>query len=99
MKVAPMAVRLTRHILSVADWSNPLQDPIRRQDHPALTLDSLHETQNSAMEGLVHRYPDKVLFLGRSALLILLNSNLLLTQTKQLQCAPCTAAFARGRKR
>ena len=69
-----MAVRLTPHILSVADWSNPLQDPIRRQfvplkstlirDHSALSLDSLHETQDSPVEGLVHRYPDKVLFLG-----------------------------------
>jgi hypothetical protein len=75
MKAAPMAIRLTPHILSVADWSSPLQDPIRRQfiplkstlirDHPALSLDSLHETEDSPVEGLVHRYPDKVLFLGK----------------------------------
>ena len=74
MKAAPMSVRLTPHMLSVADWSNPLNDPIRRQfiplksafkrDHPALTLDSLHETDDSPVPGLVHRYPDKVLFLG-----------------------------------
>jgi lysine 2,3-aminomutase len=74
MSRAPMAVRLTPHILSVAAWSDPLNDPIRRQflplkstlaqDHPKLTLDSLHETSDSAVEGLVHRYPDKVLFLG-----------------------------------
>jgi lysine 2,3-aminomutase len=76
MSRAPMAVRLTPHILSVADWSDPLNDPIRCQflplkstivpDHPKLTLDSLHETDDSPVEGLVHRYPDKVLFLGRS---------------------------------
>jgi lysine 2,3-aminomutase len=76
MKVAPMAVRLTPHILGVVDWRNPLQDPIRRQfipfkstlsqDHPALALDSLDETQDSQVEGLIRRYPDKVLFLGRS---------------------------------
>lgn len=69
-----MAVRLTPHVLSVVDWNNPLQDPIRRQfiplksalvrDHPALGLDSLHESSDSPVDGLVHRYPDKVLFLG-----------------------------------
>lgn len=75
MKAAPMSVRLTPYILSAADWKNPLQDPIRRQfiplksvikpDHPALSLDSLHETEDSPVPGLVHRYPDKVLFLGQ----------------------------------
>lgn len=70
-----MSVRLTPHILSVADWRNPLEDPIRRQfiplqstikeDHPALELDSLHETDDSPVPGLVHRYSDKVLFLGK----------------------------------
>ncbi|KAK0337830.1 hypothetical protein LTR94_002923 [Friedmanniomyces endolithicus] len=73
MKLAPMAVRLTPHILSVADWSNPIDDPIRKQfvplastiveDHPQLSLDSLHETDDSPVPGLVHRYPEKVLFL------------------------------------
>lgn len=79
MKVAPMAVRLTPHILSVMDWNNPLEDPIRKQfipmkstmveDHPSLTLDSLHETEDSPVPGLVHRYPEKVLFLGKFVLL------------------------------
>jgi lysine 2,3-aminomutase len=74
MKVAPMAVRLSPHILSVADWESPLDDPIVRQfvplksrmvaDHPQLTLDSLHEEGDSPVQNLVHRYPDKVLFLG-----------------------------------
>jgi lysine 2,3-aminomutase len=78
MKAAPMSVRLTPHILSVADWNNPYMDPIRRQfiplkstmrqDHPALSLDSLHEAKDSPVPGLVHRYPDKVLFLGGSIL-------------------------------
>lgn len=75
MKIAPMAVRLTPHILSVVDWSKPLDDPIRRQfiplksalmeDHSALSLDSLHEADDSPVPGLVHRYPEKVLFLGK----------------------------------
>ncbi len=36
-------------------------------DHPKLTLDSLHETADSPVNGLVHRYPDKALFLRESA--------------------------------
>lgn len=74
MTVAPMSVRLTPHILSLIDWSNPLQDPIRRQfipmkstllpDHSKLELDSLHESDDSPVSGLVHRYPDKALFIG-----------------------------------
>lgn len=71
-----MAIRITPHTLSVADWSNPFEDPIRRQfvplrasllpDHPKLTLDSLGEEHDSPVKGLVHRYPDKALFLGKS---------------------------------
>lgn len=70
-----MAIRITPHTLSVADWSNPFEDPIRRQfvplrasllpDHPKLTLDSLGEEHDSPVKGLVHRYPDKALFLGK----------------------------------
>ena len=75
MKIAPMAVRLTPHILSSIDWNDPINDPVRRQfiplkstlvpDHPRLTLDSLHEVHDSPVDGLVHRYPDKALFLGK----------------------------------
>lgn len=71
IRLAPMSIRLTPHILSLVDWSNALVDPIRRQfiplksslkpDHPQLTLDSLHETRDSPVPGLVHRYPDLVL--------------------------------------
>jgi len=73
MRAAPMAVRLTPHIVSLIDWSEPRTDPIARQfiplkgstlpDHPELTLDSLHEEHDEVVEGLVHRYSDKVLFL------------------------------------
>jgi lysine 2,3-aminomutase len=74
--MAPMSIRLPPHILASIDWSKPLHDPLRRQfipmkstfkpDHPKLTLDSLHETEDSPCEGLVHRYTDKCLFLGKS---------------------------------
>lgn len=76
MKAASMAVRLTPYVLSIIDWTNPINDPIRRQfiplkstmidDHSLATLDSLHENEDSPVKNLVHRYPDKVLFLGRS---------------------------------
>lgn len=52
-----MATKLTPHVLSRIDWTNPLDDPIRRQfltlksglitDHPELTLDSLNEEEDS----------------------------------------------------
>ncbi len=70
---APMNLRLSPYLLSLIDWDNPYEDPIRIQflptastfepDHPMLTLDSLHEQLDSPVVGLVHRYPDKVLFL------------------------------------
>ncbi|KAK6511288.1 hypothetical protein TWF481_000209 [Arthrobotrys musiformis] len=77
IEVAPMSTRLTPHILSCIDWTNdPLGDPLRKQfipmksaiipDHPKLTLDSLGETNDSPVPGLVHRYPDKALFLAIS---------------------------------
>ncbi|KAJ4335561.1 hypothetical protein N0V95_008875 [Ascochyta clinopodiicola] len=57
LKLAPMAIRLTPHLLSVIDWNNPLDDPIRRQflplasgivpDHEGLKLDSLNEQSDS----------------------------------------------------
>ncbi|KAI7246880.1 hypothetical protein KC343_g5340 [Hortaea werneckii] len=74
MKTAPMAVRLTPHILSVINWVDPVNDPVRCQfiplksgllpDHPKLMLDSLQETTGLPVPGLVHRHPDKALFLG-----------------------------------
>ncbi|KAK3311241.1 uncharacterized protein B0T15DRAFT_387577 [Chaetomium strumarium] len=74
---ATMATRTTPYILSRINWRDPRHDPIRRQflplksammpDHPKLTLDSLHEEADSPVKGLVHRYPDKALFLPTSA--------------------------------
>jgi lysine 2,3-aminomutase len=68
-----MNVRITPYLLALVDWKNPYDDPIRTQflpvastrrpDHPRLTLDSLHEQDDSPVPGLVHRYPDKALFL------------------------------------
>ena len=74
LRAAPMSIRLSPYLLSLMDWSNPAQDPLRRQflplaserrpDHPMAELDSLHEQEDSPVPGIVHRYPDKVLFLA-----------------------------------
>lgn len=78
IRKAPMSVRLSPHILSSINWQDPLNDPIRRQfiplssplnvDHPKLGLDPLQETSLSPVPGLVHRYPERVLFLCKLAL-------------------------------
>jgi len=70
---APMSIRVSPYLLSLIDWSDPYNDPLRRQfvpvasrllpDHPKLTLDSLHEQADAPVPGLTHRYPDKALFL------------------------------------
>ncbi|KFY41307.1 hypothetical protein V494_03076 [Pseudogymnoascus sp. VKM F-4513 (FW-928)] len=92
IRIAPMAIRITPHILSVIDWNNPFEDPIRRQfvplrasllpDHPKLTLDSLGEENDSPVKGLVHRYPDKALFLA--------------TSVCNVYCRFCTRSYAIG---
>jgi len=73
LKRAPMALRISPHLLGLIDWTDPYEDPIRTQfmpvasqqvtDHPELRLDSLHEQKDSPVPGLTHRYPDKALFL------------------------------------
>jgi len=89
---APMAVRISPYLLSLINWSNPYTDPIRRQflpvgsqleaDHPMLTLDSLHEQDDSPVPGLTHRYADKVLFLA--------------LDTCPVYCRFCTRSYAVG---
>ena len=73
MEIAPMNMRISPYILSLINWKDPYNDPLRIQfipvassrllDHPMLSLDSLHEQEDSPTPGLVHRYTDKVLFL------------------------------------
>jgi lysine 2,3-aminomutase len=70
---APMAMRVSPYLMSLIDWQDPYNCPLRRQfipvggqqlaDHPCLDLDSLHEQADSPVPGLTHRYADKVLFL------------------------------------
>ncbi|KAK4150556.1 hypothetical protein C8A00DRAFT_17943 [Chaetomidium leptoderma] len=89
---ATMSVRMTPYILSRINWRDPRHDPIVRQflplksrmipDHPELTLDSLHEEADSPVKGLVHRYPDKALFLP--------------TSVCPTYCTFCTRSYAVG---
>ncbi|KAK6430362.1 hypothetical protein LTR95_013481 [Oleoguttula sp. CCFEE 5521] len=111
MEKAPMSVRLTPHVLSVINWQAPLQDPVLRQflplksrilpDHPELSLDSLHEEGDSPVAGLVHRYPDRVLFLGKylNICTFLCSSTtdcLLATSVCPVYCRFCTRSYAVG---
>ena len=91
-RLAPMAVRVTPYLLSLIDWEDPWNDPIRTQfipvassmgkDHPMLSLDSLHEQEDAPVPGLTHRYPDKALFLPLN--------------TCPVYCRFCTRSYAIG---
>ncbi len=73
LQQAPMSLRVSPYLISLIDWSDPYSCPIRtqfipvgpglEQDHPQLSLDSLHEQKDSPVAGLTHRYGDKALFL------------------------------------
>lgn len=70
---APMNLRITPYIMSLINWDTFFSDPIRKQflpikhemvaDHPFCSSDSLKEESASPTPQLVHRYPDKALFL------------------------------------
>jgi lysine 2,3-aminomutase len=89
---APMSVRVSPYAIATIDWSKPYSDPIRTQfipvasklvrDHPRLTLDSLHELDDSPVPGLTHRYVDKALFLPLN--------------TCPVYCRFCTRSYAIG---
>ena len=89
---APMSVRISPYILSLINWDDPYRDPIRKQflslrceqesDHPELHLDSLNELGDAPVEGLTHRYPDRVLFL--------------VLDTCPVYCRFCTRSYAVG---
>jgi lysine 2,3-aminomutase len=92
LRMVGMSLRVSPYILSLIDWSHPESDPIRRQfipmrseleeDHPILAVDSLSEREQSPVSGLVHRYPDKALFL--------------VTAMCPVYCQFCTRSYAVG---
>jgi lysine 2,3-aminomutase len=87
-----MSIRLNPYVMSLIDWANVETDPVRRQflpmrseledDHPCLAIDSLEERETSPVPGLVHRYPDKALFL--------------VTSVCPVYCQYCTRSYAVG---
>lgn len=87
-----MSIRINPYIMELIDWANFETDPIRRQflplhseleaDHPCLSIDSLGERATSPVQNLVHRYPDKVLFL--------------VTSVCPVYCQFCTRSYAVG---
>jgi lysine 2,3-aminomutase len=89
---SPMSVRVSPYLLSLIDWNDPYNDPLRIQfipvgsrllpDHPKLNLDSLHEQADAPVPGLTHRYPDKALFLP--------------LDTCPVYCRFCTRSYAVG---
>ena len=91
-KHSPMSVRVSPYLLSLVDWANPYEDPLRTQfipmgsrlfpDHPKLDLDSLHEQADAPVPGLTHRYRDKALFLA--------------LDTCPVYCRFCTRSYAVG---
>lgn len=91
-KKAPMSVQVSPYLLSLINWEDPANDPLRIQfipmgslflpDHPKLGLDSLGEQADAAVPGLTHRYPDKALFL--------------VIDTCPVYCRFCTRSYAVG---
>ena len=89
---ASMAVRVSPYILSLIDWEHPYEDPICRQfiptastrlpDHPKLIWDSLAEQNDARAPGLIHRYPDRALFLA--------------LKNCPVYCRYCTRSYAVG---
>ncbi len=89
---APMSVRVSPYLLSLIDWADPYNDPLRIQfipvgtkllpDHPKLGLDSLGEQADAPVPGLTHRYVDKALFLPLN--------------TCPVYCRFCTRSYAVG---
>lgn len=69
-----MSLQITHHVLNLIDWNNPSTDPIRKQflplhseylaSHPQSRIDSLSEKKQEVSSGLIHRYPNKILFLA-----------------------------------
>lgn len=89
---APMSLRVSPYLVSLIDWDNPYDDPLRIQfipvasrqlpDHPEVRPDALGEQGDAAAPGLTHRYFDRALFLA--------------LDTCPVYCRFCTRSYAVG---
>ena len=74
LKNSFMSLKVSPYILSRIDWDNFENCPVRKQfiqfekvDKSVETqLDSLNENNDTPIDGIVHRYPNKILFLALS---------------------------------
>jgi len=76
LKTNKMSMRITPYIISLIDWNNFYNDPLAKQFIPTKSLsvklnndtklDSLCEKNDSKVDGIVHRYPNKILFLANN---------------------------------
>ncbi|KAI1763413.1 kama family protein [Hypoxylon sp. FL1150] len=93
LKKSSMSIRVQPYILSIINWKDPANDPLFNQfipqrsimieDHPRLKMDPLNERMDmKAGDAVVHRYPDKALFLPVSVC--------------PTYCAYCTRAYGVG---
>ncbi|TGJ88169.1 hypothetical protein E0Z10_g551 [Xylaria hypoxylon] len=97
IRLSTMSVRLMPYVLSRINWADPANCPIFRQfvplgssmmkDHPQQELDPLHERKDSPVDGIVHRYPDKALFLRA-------NTDILVKEPFKITRARLENAFA-----
>lgn len=87
-----LRMAITPYYLTLIDPDNP-NDPVRKQAiptgsethiSPADLLDPLHEDEDSPVQGLTHRYPDRVL--------------LLITDMCSMYCRHCTRRRFAGQK-
>jgi lysine 2,3-aminomutase len=97
--------------MSRIDWTDPANDPLLRQfvpmesimmpDHPETKLDSLNEKKDSKVDSVVHRYPDKALFLSKRHRVVpdscsSLTNQASATSTCPVLCAYCTRSYGVG---
>ena len=91
-KNSGMAIQITPYIMSLINWQEPLEDPIRKQflpltsefipSHPMSKYDSLGEIKSEILPGIIHKYPNKILFIA--------------TQICPVYCAFCTRSYSIG---
>jgi len=87
-----MSLKVSEHILSLINWDLPYTDPLRKQflplaseylaDHKYCKYDSLSEDLNKIDSRIIHRYPNKILFLA--------------SKSCNTYCAFCTRSYLIG---
>lgn len=92
ININSMAFKISKYLFDLIDWKHPAHDPIRKQflpfkkeyiqDHDKSCYDSLSETENKKNYRIIHRYPNKVLFLA--------------TKVCKSYCAFCTRSYLVG---